>query len=219
MITRRAFAFGSLAFGFMASGCMSSGPTQPLGYQPVPALAPTTPEPFDVGPVDINQIPIAYRRQLVEAPSGYRAGTIVVDTNNRFLYLIRDDGSAIRYGIGVGREGMAWAGTATIKRKAEWPTWTPPQEMIERQPETAKYADGMPGGPRNPLGARALYLYEGGRDTLYRIHGTSEERSIGRAVSSGCIRLLNVDVIDLYQRVPLGTEVVVLEHTGADVAA
>ncbi|MDQ0316529.1 L,D-transpeptidase [Amorphus orientalis] len=215
MITRRAFAFGGLAMGLAVSGCMSSTGVQPLGYQPVQALTPSSPEPYNVAPPDINAIPIEYRRQRVRAPAGYDVGTIVVDTNKRFLYLIQDDGSAIRYGIGVGREGMSWSGTATIKRKAKWPTWTPPQSMIEREPELVKYAGGMPGGPNNPLGARALYLYEGGRDTLYRIHGTREARSIGHAVSSGCIRLLNTDVIDLYQRVPIGTKVVVLQHVGA----
>lgn len=120
------------------------------------------------------------------------------------------DGEAMRYGVGVGREGFAWAGRARIRRKAEWPKWTPPAEMIKRRPDLAKYRNGMPGGPDNPLGARALYLYQGSRDTLYRIHGTNEPWTIGQAMSSGCIRLLNDDVKDLYNRVGLGTRVVVL---------
>jgi len=219
MLTRRMFALGALAGAASLSGCMSAPTTRPLGYQPVPALAPSEPEPFAVPPTDLNAIPIAYRRQLSRAPAGYAPGTIVVDTTNRFLYLVRDDGTAIRYGIGVGREGMAWSGTATIKRKAKWPTWTPPAEMIARQPEAAKYAGGMPGGPANPLGARALYLYQGNRDTLFRLHGTTDERSIGRAVSSGCIRLMDEDIIDLYQRVPNGTEVVVLQNQRPAVVA
>lgn len=215
MLTRRLFALGALAGAASLAGCMSAPTARPLGYQPVPALEPTGSEPFAVAPTDINAIPIPYRRQLSRAPAGYAPGTIVVDTTNRFLYLVGDDGTAIRYGIGVGREGMAWSGSATIKRKAKWPTWTPPAEMIARQPEVAKYAGGMPGGPDNPLGARALYLYEGNRDTLFRLHGTSQESSIGRAVSSGCIRLMNEDIIDLYQRVPTGTEVVVLQNRRA----
>ncbi|WP_018698805.1 L,D-transpeptidase [Amorphus coralli] len=214
MLTRRLFAFGALAGAVSLSGCMSTA-TSPLGYQPVPPLEPKGKERFPVPKTDTNAIPVAYRRQRVRAPRGFDPGTIVVDTKSRFLYLIEDDGTAIRYGIGVGREGMSWAGGATIKRKAKWPTWTPPAEMIARQPETKKYAGGMPGGPKNPLGARALYLYEGNRDTLFRLHGTAEEKSIGNAVSSGCIRLMNEDVVDLYERVPLGTKVVVLQDRRA----
>jgi lipoprotein-anchoring transpeptidase ErfK/SrfK len=123
---------------------------------------------------------------------------------------VRDDGTAIRYGVGVGREGFGWHGRATVRRKAEWPTWTPPHEMTLRDHEAAKWASGMPGGPENPLGARAMYLYQGDRDTLYRLHGNNDPSSIGKAVSSGCIRLLNHDIIDLFNRVPVGTPVVVL---------
>ena len=115
----------------------------------------------------------------------------------------------MRYGVGLGREGFGWNGTATIERKAQWPTWTPPAEMIAREPELEEYRNGMPPGLGNPLGARALYLYQNGRDTLYRLHGTQEAYSIGRAVSSGCVRLLNQDIIDLHMRVPTGSRVVV----------
>lgn len=130
-------------------------------------------------------------------------GTIVVDTPSTYLYFVLGDGRAIRYGIGVGREGFTWSGTRTVDRKAEWPDWTPPPEMIARQPYLPRF---MAGGPGNPLGARAMYL----ADTLYRIHGTNDPSSIGKNVSSGCIRMLNEDVIDLYERTSIGTRVVVL---------
>ena len=142
---------------------------------------------------------------------GYRPGTIVVDTKNHFLYLIESPVSARRYGVGVGRAGLAFKGSATIKRKAKWPSWRPTDNMIRRDPGKYKrYAKGVPGGPGNPLGAHALYLYKGNRDTYFRIHGTTQPWSIGRSVSNGCIRMLNDHVIDLYRRVPLGSRVVVL---------
>jgi lipoprotein-anchoring transpeptidase ErfK/SrfK len=133
----------------------------------------------------------------------------VVDTSERFLYLVRDDGTAMRYGIGIGRAGFAWSGRAMIVMKRPWPTWTPPTEMIEREPELEEWRNGMPPGIDNPLGARALYIFDDGIDTLYRLHGTTEARSIGKAVSSGCVRLLNQDVIDLYRRVPANTPIIV----------
>jgi lipoprotein-anchoring transpeptidase ErfK/SrfK len=136
-------------------------------------------------------------------------GTIIISTRKRRLFYVLPDGMAISYGVGVGRFGFTWRGVAKVGRKAEWPSWHPPAEMIERDPLAAEYADGMPGGPDNPLGARAMYLYEGNRDTLYRIHGTREPWSIGLAVSSGCIRMLNEEVIDLYNRVKIGTKVIV----------
>ncbi len=143
--------------------------------------------------------------------SGYSPGTIVVDPRKRFLYLVENFGFARRYGVGVGRAGLAWKGTAEVGRKAKWPRWTPTKNMIRRQPRKyARFAGGVPGGPSNPLGARALYLYRDGRDTMYRIHGTNQPRSIGRAVSNGCIRMLNAHVKDLYRRVPVGARVVVL---------
>lgn len=156
------------------------------------------------------RVPKQFRRQVVSYETREKPGTIVVDPANRFLYLVMQDGQAMRYGVGVGREGFAWAGRARIRRKAEWPRWTPPASMIKRRPELAKYRGGMEGGPDNPLGARALYLYQGGRDTLYRIHGTNEPWTIGQAMSSGCIRMVNKDVEDLYDRVKMGTRVVVL---------
>ena len=173
-------------------------------------LVPATNEPFRVAPVNLSDIPMQYRRQIVNDPTGERPGTIVVDPGQRYLYLVLEDERARRYGIGVGRQGFGWNGSATIRAKRKWPSWYPPLEMQERDPRAREFANGMDGGPENPLGARALYLYQGGVDTLYRIHGTAEPHSIGRAVSSGCIRMLNADVIDLYDRVPIGTKVVVL---------
>lgn len=165
---------------------------------------------FVVDALDLSQIDPAYLRRLVAYDGPERPGTIVVDTAERHLYLVREGGEAIRYGVGVGREGFGWSGRATIRRKAVWPTWTPPREMTLRDPQSAKWASGMPGGPENPLGARALYLYQGDRDTMYRLHGNNDPTSIGQAVSSGCIRLLNQDIIDLFDRVMIGTPVVVL---------
>ncbi|MGI9402388.1 MAG: L,D-transpeptidase [Rhizobiaceae bacterium] len=152
-----------------------------------------------------------YEPQTVFYPGRYGVGTIIVDPANHFLYLAGRPGLARRYGVGVGRAGLAFKGSATIERKAEWPSWTPTQNMIRREPEKyAQFADGVPGGINNPLGARALYLYKGSRDTYYRIHGTTQPSSIGQSVSNGCIRMINDHVIDLYNRVPLGTRVVVL---------
>jgi lipoprotein-anchoring transpeptidase ErfK/SrfK len=154
-------------------------------------------------------VPAQYRRQVVPYPTAEKPGTIIVDTANKFLFYVLPGGEAIRYGIGVGREGFGWKGTTRIGRKAEWPSWTPPATMIKRQPELAKYAGGMPGGPDNPLGARALYLHKGGKDTLYRIHGTNEIWSIGRSVSSGCIRMMNHDVVELHHLAKVGAKVIV----------
>lgn len=138
-------------------------------------------------------------------------GTLVVDTANHFLYWVYRPGMARRYGIGVGKAGLAFKGSARVGRKAEWPSWTPTANMIKREPKKyARYAGGVPGGPNNPLGARALYLYQGNRDTMYRIHGTTAPSSIGRSVSNGCIRMINDHVMDLYRRVPVGTRVVVV---------
>lgn len=160
--------------------------------------------------VPVAQIPDRYERQVVEAPEGAAPGTILIENDSRFLYLIGNDGTARRYGIACGRPGFGWTGTAIVARKARWPVWTPPAPMLRRQPELARWAGGFPPGPENPLGARALYLsWPSGRDTGYRIHGTPEWDSIGSAASSGCIRMLNQDAIDLYDRVDVGTRVVV----------
>jgi lipoprotein-anchoring transpeptidase ErfK/SrfK len=146
------------------------------------------------------------QRQVVAYPTSFAAGTVVIDTANTRLYYVLADGKAIRYGIGVGREGFTWSGAQAVTRKAEWPDWTPPQEMIERQPYLPRW---MAGGESNPLGARAIYL----GNAVYRIHGTNMPATIGQKVSSGCIRMLNADVIDLYARVDIGTKIVVLPNT------
>ena len=143
-------------------------------------------------------------------PTGQAPGTIYVDTKEKFLYYVLPGKKAIRYGIATGDEAFGWTGEAVIQRKAEWPRWTPPAEMLKRWPHLKPWAGGMPGGPDNPLGARALYLYQNGKDTLYRIHGTNEPETIGRAASSGCIRMRNIDAIELFNRVPVGTKVIVV---------
>ncbi len=142
-----------------------------------------------------------FLRQQVKYYGPERVGTIVVDARRRHLYLVQPNGMAMRYGIAVGKEGYGWTGNSVLQWKTKWPTWTPPAEMIARKPELKKYADGLKGSPANPLGARALYLFKDGRDTLYRIHGTDKPHSIGKAASSGCFRMINQDVIDLYERV------------------
>jgi lipoprotein-anchoring transpeptidase ErfK/SrfK len=173
-------------------------------------------EPFPVPAVDLSQIDPQFLRRTVSYPTGEPPGTIVIDPQNHFLYLVQGDGQAIRYGVGVGRQGFGWSGIANIRERREWPDWYPPKEMVARQPELRRQLSelqsgiGMAGGPRNPLGSRALYLWQGNKDTLFRIHGTVEPWTIGSSVSSGCIRMINQDVIDLYQRTPIGAKVVVL---------
>ena len=218
ILDRRMFL---LAAGSALAGCtnaVTQTRVEPVGYAGVPdpyyveMYAAIPDEEFPIPAVDVSRIDPRYLRQEVAYQTEQQPGTIVVDTRQTFLYLVRENGRALRYGVGVGRDGFEWSGRAQILMKRKWPTWTPPRSMIERQPELEKYANGMPPGLDNPLGARALYLFENGRDTLYRLHGTNEPWSIGRAVSSGCIRLFNQDIIDLHSRVPLGTPVVVLEH-------
>jgi lipoprotein-anchoring transpeptidase ErfK/SrfK len=168
-------------------------------------------EPFPVPAVDLQRIDPRVLRRTVRYGGFEPPGTIVIDTAARRLNLVGGDGSALQYGVGVGREGLAWSGRAIVGRKAEWPRWIPTPDMIRREPEKyARWSGGMDGGLGNPLGARALYLYAGGRDTYYRIHGTNEPWTIGTSVSSGCIRMINQDVIDLYDRVPVGSPVIVV---------
>ncbi|GEL41866.1 hypothetical protein MEX01_24570 [Methylorubrum extorquens] len=179
-----------------------------------------TDEPFPVEAVDPRELKARNVRQVVNYPTKEPPGTLVVDPYRRFLYLVMEGGKAMRYGVGVGKAGFEFTGEATVARKASWPRWTPTPDMIRRDPaRNGRWASGMPGGDRNPLGARALYLFKDGKDTLYRIHGTTEPWSIGEAVSSGCIRMLNQDVIDLHRRVPTGTKVVVLGSRGTSHAA
>ncbi|WP_349509754.1 L,D-transpeptidase [Bradyrhizobium japonicum] len=175
---------------------------------------------YTIAAVPARDLKTRYMRQLVDDPTGESVGTVVVDPKNRFLYLVQEGGKALRYGVGVGKAGMAWSGTAKVAIKREWPSWTPTRHMIAREPNKyVKWARGMDGGTQNPLGARALYLFRNGKDTLYRIHGTNEPWSIGQAMSSGCIRMMNQDVIDLYRRVPSGTKVVVLPAAVESAAA
>jgi len=190
---------------------------------PVPMVAAPAPDPALVAmyasrqdgartlpAIDVAAFHRALLRNEVDYPTAEAPGTVVIDTTGPFLYLVEGEGRATRYGIAVGREGFGWSGAGTIARRAKWPTWTPPPEMIARDPHVAKWAGGQPGGVTNPLGARALYINFGGADSGYRIHGTNTPRSIGWAASSGCFRMLNQDVIDLYDRVQIGAKVVVL---------
>jgi lipoprotein-anchoring transpeptidase ErfK/SrfK len=149
-------------------------------------------------------------REVVDFATPERAGTLIVDTGERALFRILGDGLAMRYPVAVGKEGYDWAGIAEVGRKLRWPVWTPPAAMIARKPELARWRSGMPGGPDNPLGSRALYLYANSKDTLFRIHGTNEPASIGRAASSGCIRMLNAHIEGIYEQTPVGTKVIVL---------
>ncbi|MEP3436837.1 MAG: L,D-transpeptidase [Hoeflea sp.] len=169
-------------------------------------------EQFPLPAIPYTEIDPAYLRQEVADPTGERPGTIVVSTSDRFLYLVRENGRAMRYGVGIGRQGFSWSGRAIVQWKQKWPKWTPPGEMIARQPELERWSaenGGMPPGLDNPLGARALYIFQNGEDTLYRLHGSPEYQSIGKAVSSGCVRLLNQDICDLYDRVPNRTPILV----------
>lgn len=169
-------------------------------------------ERFPIPAVDIGKVPPQYRRQQVDYPTSEDVGTIIVDTGSFFLYLVQENGKAMRYGVGLGRAGFGWSGRARVGWKQEWPKWTPPADMIAREPELAQWGaenGGMPPGLDNPLGARALYIFQGKVDTLYRIHGSPEYWTIGHAVSSGCVRMLQQDVIDLYRRVPIGAPIVV----------
>ncbi|MGD9544093.1 MAG: L,D-transpeptidase [Methylocystis sp.] len=171
---------------------------------------------FTVPAIKPGQVDPAFLRKSVAYSTKEPPGTIIVDTAKHYLYYVEAGGRATRYGIGVGRAGFAWSGEATIKSKQEWPDWYPPKEMIERRPDLKKQlaelqsGPGVHGGPSNPLGARAMYLWQGDRDTLFRIHGTNEPWTIGKSQSSGCIRMINQDAMDLYQKTAIGTRVVVL---------
>ncbi|WAC26782.1 L,D-transpeptidase [Ancylobacter sp. SL191] len=171
---------------------------------------------FPIKAFDTSSINPAFLRREVAYSTTEPAGTIIVDPREHFLYYVLPGGRAMRYGVGVGKQGFGWSGTATINSKQEWPDWYPPKEMIERRPDIKPQLTqlqsgvGVPGGLSNPLGARAMYLWQNGKDTLYRIHGTLEPDTIGTNVSSGCIRMINQDVMDLYSRVAVGTRVVVL---------
>jgi lipoprotein-anchoring transpeptidase ErfK/SrfK len=176
-----------------------------------PALLPPAQSEIDfpIERVKPRLIKKRFRRQTVDYEGPEAIGTIMVDPNNRFLYYVIEQRQAIRYGVGVGRAGFAWSGKAIVGMKRRWPRWVPPRTMVDRDANARRWINGQPGGPSNPLGARALYLFSNGTDTLYRIHGTNEPQSIGKAVSSGCIRLLNEDIAHLYDLVEIGTPVIV----------
>jgi lipoprotein-anchoring transpeptidase ErfK/SrfK len=215
----RTVAFGAVALSaFAFTGPAQAAPVQLFPFLPPPAFAAPQPlqpyQPYQATPYqaapsedrDSVEMPARFRRQTVSYATREAPGTIIIDTPNTYLYYVLGNGQALRYGIGVGRDGFTWSGTQSITKKAEWPDWTPPPEMIARQPYLPRH---MAGGPGNPLGARAMYL--GG--TIYRIHGTNAPDTIGKHVSSGCIRLTNEDVTDLYSRVSVGAKVVVLPMT------
>jgi lipoprotein-anchoring transpeptidase ErfK/SrfK len=233
-ISRRAFlsAGSGLAVSLALGACSeTSGSGRGLDLSAAKAPGPEIPaadpafaliyaavdgEPFPVPAVDLAKIDPAFLRREVAYATPEPPGTVVIDPNAHYLYLVADNGMATRYGVGVGREGFGWSGDAVIKFKREWPDWYPVPEMLERQPEIKdilvplQSGMGLPGGPRNPIGARGLYLWQGNVDTLYRIHGTTEPHTIGHSVSSGCIRMINQDVMHLYEQVEVGTQVKVL---------
>ncbi|TKT78427.1 L,D-transpeptidase [Aquamicrobium sp. LC103] len=229
ILNRRGVLLG-LAGLPLAAGCsqvMNLGDTLNLDYTTTGAIRPsisvdpniTDPEkmyaaisegPYSLPAVPYQKVPAKYRRQIVPDRTGEAPGTIVVDTKEHLLYLTQPGGDAIRYGVGIGKAGFEWSGRAGIQYKKKWPVWTPPAEMIARRPELVKYTNGQEGGPTNPLGARALYIFKDGQDTLYRVHGSPEWWSIGQSMSSGCVRLINQDIIDLYERVPAGAPIVVI---------
>lgn len=228
---RRALtAMALLACMGLAACATSSETAMPPGLQPTaPAVAPPPPvgevqtsatpprygpkpnERFPLPNEDLSRVPEKFHRQMVDYRSDYAPGTIVVDPASHFLYLVQANGKALRYGVGVGAAGRGFSGVTDLAWKQEWPRWRPTDSMIARAPEQyKKYENGVEGGPGNPLGARALYLFKDGKDTYYRIHGTNQPSSIGKSVSAGCIRMLNMDVVDLYQRVRPGSKVVIL---------
>lgn len=225
-LSRRAFVFGSMSATASLAACASVPPPQntPMPQMAArPVEAPLDPElearyaAFEddghlVPAIPYRQMDPKYYRQRVSDPTGETPGTVVVDTVGRFLYVVEPGGTAMRYGVGIGRDGFAWQGEGIIHWRQHWPRWKPPADMIARQPHLEQYSvanGGMEPGVTNPLGARALYIFKDGQDTLYRLHGSPEWQSIGKATSSGCVRLVNQDVIDLYSRVPYHARIVV----------
>lgn len=229
LVTRR-FFLKTLTIGAASAGLSACMPSlKDISLAPVATPAPPTDKralvpfasmyaecrdgDFLLPAIPYQKIDPQFLRQIVDDPTGEQPGTIVVDTKRRYLYLVRLNGKAIRYGVSVGREGFAWSGRGIIEYKRKWPTWTPPADMIARQPQLKKFGaenGGMKPGLSNPLGARALYIYQNGKDTLYRLHGSPEWSSIGKRASSGCVRLINQDIIDLYDRVPEKAPVLVV---------
>jgi len=218
-LSRRSMALG---LPLLAAGCIDRRPPAGLVMSALPVSRPgpgagpsayygaVTDGGFEVPAVELEEINPRFLRRAVPHDGREPPGTIIVDAQARHLYFVEGEGRAIRYGVGVGREGLAWSGRAIVGRKAEWPRWIPTKDMIAREPEKyRRWAGGMEGGLENPIGARALYLYQNNRDTYYRVHGTNDPSSIGTSVSSGCIRMINQDVMDLYDRVSVGAPVLV----------
>ncbi len=208
LMSRRSFLLGAagvgaLGLGGCANDVMSLADASKI-YGPVPQ------EKFPIPAVDVTKVDPKYFRKIVDYDSKEAPGTIIVDPKNYYVYRIEGEGKATRYGANVGRQGFLWSGEAYVGRKAEWPIWTPPAEMIRRQPEAAKYAGGMKPGLENPLGARTLYLYQNNAYTLYTIYSTIDPESIGTGVTSGCTGLLTQDMLDLYSKTPVKTKVIVL---------
>jgi lipoprotein-anchoring transpeptidase ErfK/SrfK len=216
VIDRRGFL---AAISLLLGGCAATGIPPGMGIYPLgsfeyaSAYGPVVDQGHEIPAIDLTKIDPSLLRQHVRFAGPYRPGTIVVNVGERRLYLVQPGGMAVRYAVGVGREeALNFRGSAVIGRKAAWPHWSPTGDMIRRMPIYAHYVNGLPGGIGNPLGARALYLYRGNQDTYFRLHGTNEPDTIGTKVSSGCIRLFNQDIIDLYNRVPVGAQVVVLQE-------
>ena len=219
--SRRSLLGGGAAFLAMAAaGCTTAVPELPatVAAPPPPrfsedvlAMYRAMPEEtFPVPAADIQRLDPKYVRRVIDYRTVEKPGTVIVDTDARYLYHVLPDGLATRYGVGIGRAGFEWSGRAHIAYKREWPVWTPPSDMIKRQPQLEKWRNGQPPGIDNPLGARALYIHQGNKDTLYRIHGTGEAWTIGKAISSGCVRLLHQDVIHLHQHVRSGSAIIVM---------
>ncbi len=211
-VSRRAFlgasAAGAASLALSACNSTDIAPPQVAAPAPAPELgdpvsmySARVDEGYQLPAIPVDRIDPKYFRQMVDDPTGEAPGTIVVDTSQHFLYLVQPNRRAVRYGVSLGKAGFGWTGSAVIQWKKKWPVWTPPPEMIQRRPDLAQYKDGMPPGPQNPLGARALYLFRNGQDTMYRLHGSPEWNSIGKNASSGCVRFMNQDIIDLYARV------------------
>ncbi|MGI6855899.1 L,D-transpeptidase [Mesorhizobium sp. 1B3] len=217
IVGRRTFLVGAGALAL--AGCSTTRKTQGVA-KPVPPPPPTPPmyyaipnERFPIPEVDVSQVDQKWWRTEVDYPTEEKVGTVVVDTPNRYLYHVRPNGRATRYGVGVGRDGFLWSGRGHIAYKREWPRWNPPDEMVARQPELEPVSianGGMEPGLNNPLGSRALYIHQGNRDTIYRVHGSPEFWTIGKAVSSGCIRMVNQDVIHLADNVRDGSTILVI---------
>lgn len=223
LIRRRGILIGMASMTALA-GCSTVASRAPMPGEAMRPMGPPSAEElatryaelkdgeYTLPAIPYQQIDPRLYRQRVRNTTGEPAGTVVVDTPSNYLYVVEPGGTAMRYGVGLGRAGFAWEGEGVIHWRQKWPRWKPPEEMIARQPKLRKYSvenGGQAPGPDNPLGARALYIFQNGQDTLYRLHGTKEWSSIGKSVSSGCVRLINQDVIDLYERVPHKARVVV----------